>query len=791
MRMKEVAGAFEQYEKLLRDNESIDFGGLIVETLRLLRDRPKILQKFQNQFKYIIVDEFQDTNWAQYEIVKMLVSGSRNIAVVGDDDQSIYKFRGASISNILQFESDYPDTKRVVLTKNYRSGQKILDAAYSFIAQNNPNRLEVTLKDSHGLSKELKSQVEGEGEVRHMHAETLQEEVQSVVKEIQRIHDEEKADWKDIAILVRANDSANPFAAMLERAQIPFSFLAMTGLYRKPVVLDAVALSRLIDQPHDSASLYRILSHPDLGVSADDLLELSQLARRKGRTLFESMRDNVDKLSQEGVTKCKEFMEFLSEMSDYSKRRNVLEVLALALKKSGLYGSLLTLEEGEQLEQISYLQQFFERVRRFVTVSEMTSLHDFLIEFDHERQAGGEGTLKVSEQAGPDEVKIMTVHGAKGLEFEYVFMVNMVDRRFPSSKRSEPIPLPDGLVKEELPEGDVHLEEERRLFYVGMTRAKKRLYLTSAKDYGGAREKKRSRFLLELGLYKDDVNISSINEWMDAEAKTDYVLKYGNDLPIPNTFSFTQFVAYDHCPLQYKFAHILKIPTAGSWAMSFGKTMHNTLQRFFEALVAGGSGAQLSLLQGTSGGAGARGLSVSKEDLLRMYNRAWIDDWYQDEAQRKEYYLSGQAQLSAYYDHLSENVPRPLFLERGFTVKLDDIVIKGRVDRIDQVEGGVEIIDYKTGSPKTHKTISEPDKLQLYLYQLAAKEIFGLEPVKLTFHYLKDNSELSFLGTEKDIDKLRDTIKKRAEGIRSRTFDPTPGFACRFCDFKDICSFRK
>ena len=318
-----------------------------------------------------------------------------------------------------------------------------------------------------------------------------------------------------------------------------------------------------------------------------------------------------------------------------------------------------------------------------------------------------------------------------------------------------------------------------------MTRAKERLYFASGDDYGGARTKKLSRFLHELGYEKPEQSLAAEGSFLDQPSVRDHMLLSGVQLPVPKAFSFTQLVAYDHCPLQYKFAHILKIPTFGGPALSFGKTMHNTLQAFFEEVLEASDAGQQTLFEGEK-----KEKMPSEEHLLELYDRYWLDDWYQSKKQKDQYRAEGEESLRSSYKQLQTDPPTPIFLERGFTIKIDDIVVRGRVDRIDQVEDGVEIIDYKTGSPKTEKDLSSTDKMQLMLYQLAAKELFGLEPKRLTFHYLKDHSRVSFLATDDELDALKDKIRKQITAIRARQFDPSPGFMCRYCDFKDICPFR-
>jgi DNA helicase-2/ATP-dependent DNA helicase PcrA len=367
----------------------------------------------------------------------------------------------------------------------------------------------------------------------------------------------------------------------------------------------------------------------------------------------------------------------------------------------------------------------------------------------------------------------------------------MVDQRFPTRQRTDAIPLPAGLLPEAERTGDWHLEEERRLFYVAMTRAKDGLFLTSADDYGGARKRKLSRFMAEADFAAPrSPEVGVAEDWlMRAAAKpaTDKAAPFV--IHLPKQFSFTQLTAFRTCPLQYKYAHVLKIPVFGKWTFSFGKTMHNALHQFFLRWIERTSAQQGSLFAPpTAIAPGA--VPVSREELMRFYEDAWIDEWYADDQQREEYRRRGRLALADYHGKLTAAPPEPLALEQSFTLKFGPVVIKGRIDRIDRLADGVRIIDYKTGKPKKAETLERGDKEQLFLYQIAAKEVLGLEPKMLTYHYLEDNSEVDFFATPEELNKLREEIVERVEKIRHSAFSATPGFHCRFCDFNDICEYR-
>ncbi len=811
-RQQELAGAYHTYQQLLLENNALDFGDLIAYTLKLFTARPKILAKYQQQFKYVLVDEFQDTNWAQYELIKMLALPQNNITVVCDDDQAIYKFRGASVSNVLQFKSDYPDAKQIALTMNYRSAQKILDASYAFIQANNPNRLETQLE---GLSKRLVSgrhSVTGapspsDGQIEHIHASTLEDEARQTIDRIFELH-QNGVSLSEFAILVRANDSALPFIQHLEMRGLPYQFMALRGLYRKPIILDTLALLHVVDQPMHSQSVYRVLSHPAIGIKPNDLIQLTHECYRRGKSLIDVMNlaMTLRGVAPETSERCAELLQTFSRLRSVAARKPVSELFVAAVKEAGLLGYVSTLSERDQQENFRLLQQLYQRMKGFESITADHSLRRFLEELEHEQASGDEGALKMDPEVGPETVKIMTIHAAKGLEFGHVFIVNLVDRRFPTSEKKDAIPLPDALIKEQLPQGDIHLEEERRLMYVALTRAKDAVYLTSADDYGGLRKKKLSRFLVEMGFERfERGQVGNQESSTQPDRKflipdltpSDRYQATNAHITIPKAFSYTQLAAFETCPLQYKFAHVLHVPVFGRYQMSFGKTMHGTLQRFFEMWKERSKQPQQTLfdvgagLPGTSKGRETPPIPVSIDELLALYADQWINEWYENDAQREDYRQRGQKSLRDYYAKIEVNHPEPLHLEKGFTVKFGDVTVRGRIDRVDAIDGGVEIIDYKTGKPKTE--LEAQEKRQLMIYQIAATECFNppLVPVKLTYHYLENNSTVSFLGTPEQLDELRADIIATARAIQDSDFKATPSFKCDYCDFSSICEFRQ
>ena len=792
-RIKEVANAYHAYQYLLLENGFLDFGDLINYCLKLFKKRPLVLEKYREKFKYILVDEFQDTNWAQYELIKILSAPKNNLVVCADDDQAIYRWRGASFSNIIQFKKDFPEAKQISLVNNYRSFQNILDLAYKFIKFNDPDRLEFVNK----IDKKLISRQSGEGEIEHISAKNLNEEVNKIINKILEILKKDKeANYNDFAILVRANDAANHFVKALERAGLPYQFLASRGLYSKPIILDIVSYFKLLDNYHESSAVYRILNIGFLDIPVEDIMKLTRYSSRKTKSLYEAMDELslIPGISQEGSEKIISVFSLIKKHSALCREKLTSEMLSLFLEESGY---LKYLVGKESKEQIDFITQFYKKIKDFEAAGVEPTLNNFVKEINLEIESGEEGKIQFDQEQGPDMIKIMTIHGAKGLEFKYVFLVNMVDKRFPTIERKDLIELPEDMIKDIKPKGDVHLQEERRLCYVAMTRAKKGLYFTSAFDYGGARKKKLSRFLSEMG---------------HNEIITNYELRIMNDLTtekpapiekrekikaeyLPEQFSYSQLAAFEKCPLQYKFNFILRVPVRGKAVFSFGKTMHNALFMFLKAAAENSAKSQDNLF-------GFSGKKIKLEDkgnfpgldyFMDIYEKSWIDEWYGDKKQKEEYYKLGKKIVRDAHSEFLKNPPKVLkigqefALEMPFNLKIGERSLRGVVDRIDEMEDGVAIIDYKTG--KTKEKLEADDKEQLLIYQIAAEEIFKIKPKILTYYYLEEGKKTSFIGFETDKNDLKEKITQEISRIKESDFSATPGWHCGFCDFKDICDF--
>ncbi|MBI4135830.1 ATP-dependent helicase [Candidatus Uhrbacteria bacterium] len=780
-RLYEVANAYHVYQQLLLEKGVFDFGDLINYTLKLLRTRPRARAELNRRFKYILVDEFQDTNFAQYELCKLLAAPKNNLTVVGDDDQAIYKFRGASISNILAFKKDFPTSRDVLLIENYRSTQNILDLSYKFIQQNNPYRLEVTLgvsldngkagnAEKPALSKQLKSARDGAGEIQYIQYHSASEEAEGVIKKMMELSKTEKTGWSDFAILLRANASAPVFLQALKRHGIPFTYVANRGLYFEPIVLEILGFLRVLDNPENSDALYQVFSRDPFKLPHQDLVALAGFARMKAVSLISAANAApAPELSAEGQAALTRFFKLFAELTIFAREHTVSELYIKVVRDLGIEERVAhpALERDAQ-----YLVAFYRRIEEFIRDAEDKHLHAFLEQLELELSAGEEGTLPSDAQADPDTVKVITVHSAKGLQWRYVFLPHLIDRRFPSTERREPIELPRELIKETLPEGDVHLQEERRLFYVAMTRARDGIFFSCARDYSGKTARKPSLFLHELGFVekgalKSRTKIVHAMPQLHVKAEVS-AMRY----TLPEQFSFSSVSAFKKCPLEYKFRHLLKLPGPGAGQLSFGVTIHKTLEEFLKLWVARQRSAQGNLF---ADAASVKPTLPAFTELKALYEKFWIDNWYASAQQKKEYKeKSGPRQLKNFYDTFIAAPPTPKYLEAFFKVSIGPHKFVGKIDRIDSAEEGSIIIDYKTGAT-TREKLNTVDREQLIIYQIAAREFLD-EKIKNAVYWYLDPNEFSgdFVATEKQMESVRgkytEEIDKIVETIKTDSF---------------------
>jgi len=791
---RELAATYAKYEELMTRDGCVDFGDQIVQVLRLLRRRPYVLGAYQRRFRYILVDEFQDTNHAQFELVKLLAARHSNVAVVGDEDQAIYRFRGAAISNILGFLDVYHDAAQIVLTENYRSTQEILDDAYRLIVHNNPDRLEVR----NGINKRLTA-VAGRGHPPvHWHYETGTQEADAVAETIR-----EKiaaGTWKpdDVAILVRGNADADQFLRSLNVKSVPWTFSGNSGLYDRPEIRLLIAFLRALVHTDESVSLHYLASSDLYEVPIVDLTRCSTHADRRHVHLFDVLRrageisELRDQISEAGHAAIRHLVGDLERYMELGREMPTGELLYQFIRDSGWLMRLYREETARDVAEAKNITKFFDRVQAAARTLRYDNVREFVKHLDALIDAGEDPAVAEADVETP-AVRVLTVHKAKGLEFPVVFLVNLVQEKFPSRRRRDALDLPIDMMKAVLPTGDYHQQEERRLFYVGMTRARRELYLTSASDYGGTRERKVSQFVLEaLDLPRDATRpfkarpVEEIEHFAPApEAVEALLVPLAPDAEI--TLSHKQIDDYQTCPLKYFNVHVKRIPIRRHHAVAYGAVVHKVVEYYLTRRAVGNY--------------------TPLDDLLAIYERAWAgEDILHDrpgvsrepaegfltrehEEARK---AAGRDALRRFWNQEEADGVKPTYVEKEFGFTLGPNRVRGRYDRVDEDLLGAVIIDYKTSEVTRQKDADRrvAGSLQLKMYALAWREMTGALPQRVELRFIDSAVVGRHSPTAEDAEAAITAVEAAAAGIRARRFDATPSWgACRSCAYNQICPY--
>lgn len=768
----ELASAYKVYSEIKLKESKMDFGDLITWTIRLFKERPNVLKKYQTQFKHVLVDEFQDTNYSQYELIKLLCPvdmGDRSLLAVGDDSQSIYKFRGAAISNILEFRDDYPGVELVSLVDNYRSSQIILDSSYRLIQNNNPDSLESKL----GLSKRLTSHVTfGDPIVKAVQLDHIDNEVEYVITTLLATLAKDPAySYKDVAIMARANSHLDPFVLGLRKYGLPYQLVGNRGLYDRDEVKDVIALLKIIVNPLDTHVLYRALNIASFNISNEEITKLYAESKLRTKSLWESLTESEN-------NEVKGFLSVINDFKANITKESPSQFIFTLLSQINYLKQYMEPETVENNLSIRNLDIFMTKVKAFEISyrkenREIPTIINFLDHLELLIEAGENPAQAEIEDI--DTINLLTVHSSKGLEFPIVFMVNLVSDRFPTRSRTDEIEIPEDLIKETLPEGNAHIQEERRLFYVGMTRAQRFLYLVSSVSYGGKRAKKPSGFIEETGLpleeladFKSELSETIVTKYGDVIAGFRDAAAKSIKAYDPKTMSYSQIEVYKTCPLKYKYCYVVNLPTAPNHVFSFGNTIHKTLYDFHNALVFE--------------------KDISLEDLYTLYDKHWEPLGYISEEHRLQRYEDGKNVLKDYYLKNKDLKINHVALEKEFRLKIDGITFTGKIDRVDKHDDGtIEIIDYKTGKYKDQKIIDKDD--QVTYYAMGIKEALGIDAKHLTYYFLEEGKQVTTTRTEHDYSEKKKEIIEIVNAMREGKFEATPGYHCNYCPYNTFCPF--
>jgi len=792
---QEVARAYAASEALLREKKRLTFGALLARGVALLAGDAALRASLRQRFRYILADEFQDTNIAQLELLSHLSSDSRNVVVVGDNDQAIYRFRGASFASLKLFLERFGGSRgrnamrvedvasasdcQLALTENYRSTPNILRVAAQVIAQNETGA---------GFPKKTLLPTRPEGKrVRIAEVGSKEEEALWVAGEVARLREAGGA-WGEFAVLYRQHAHRDELVAELRRRGIPFHIRNLSIL-EHPLVRDVLAYLRLIGRPFDDIAAARALSAPAWGFTAVELVRLAErAARRRGSSFLEMLAQPQSELPFSPASgAAHELLEIIATERKALGERSASEVLSWLLEWLEVHE-----RAGEQARR--YVLQLEKFVREWEKKSESRGLIEFLDYLDYFEQAGGRANLE--EDPPGDAVQLMTVHAAKGLEFPHVFILRMNQGDFPVRQRRRVLEFPEALMKEELPKGDFHIQEERRLFYVALTRARDCLTLTTVADGRSKPSVFLDDMLLDPAVKRRDIlqvvpriplgpaePADSRQTATGAPAApglfpaapaprifcrvAEWAETFHPAMPEPLQLSASAIEVYRGCPQRYLFSRRWSLPEGPRAAMSFGSVMHTTIKRFIGEM--------------------RKGRTLPFEELAAIYEQEWTSAGYEDSYQEAEYKREGLEQLRAFRAAAAAAKPAVLEQEKAFELALDNnVVITGRMDQINSLgQRDVEIVDYKTGRPKPASAAHKD--LQLSLYALAAREVLELNPARLVFHYLQMNEAQIVQRDAKQLAEAEAIVQEVAADIRAGEFGARPGYACRTCPFKLIC----
>jgi DNA helicase-2/ATP-dependent DNA helicase PcrA len=791
-KQQEIARVYRESEALLRERRLLTFGTQLMGGVTLLRNDPELLATLRARYRYILVDEFQDTNIAQLELLHLLAGERRNLLVVGDHRQAIYRFRGASFGSFAHFLDKYAGASpaerarvQMPLRRNYRSTRRILR-----VANEVERHLVMPAEQPKDFQDTSLVAEKSDGErIRVVTLASADEEARWIAAEIARLHGA-GARWRSMAVLYRMHTHRERLVAALKARGVPFVIRNLSILDHR-LVRDILAYVRLTADLRDDVACARVLAAPAWGLEAQDLQRLAErVDKAHGGSLWDTIESAQGELAFDaGGAGLKALVALMKDLRTRARELPALEWFDELLGR---------LEIGVAVSEQD--RKYVARLRQFIfewqPKSETRRLRELAEYLDYFEQANGQ--INLEEEHG-DAVQLMTVHAAKGLEFDHVFVIHLVHRGFPSGEKPHVLEFPKELMKEQLPSGDFHIQEERRLFYVALTRARERLTLTTVV----AKRSKPSPFLDDIlmaaavqradvqqiaperaaesaatpaaaagegeaggaALFEQERARSLVGSRVGQWAET-----YRPPLADPLALSASAIDTFETCPQKYLFSQMWRIRTGARAALSFGNVMHATIREFVNQL--------------------RKGRRLPFEEVAAIYEREWTSAGYEDTYQEQEYKKDGLAQLRAFHESTLAAPPDVLAQERVFTLPLANrVVLTGRMDQVNRAGGPaeklVEIVDYKTGRPKTDAQAKKD--LQLSVYALAAREVYGEAVARLVFYNVQNNEAVGATRDAKQLGRAEEDVQEVAAEIRAGNFPAKVGYPCKACEFRLIC----
>jgi DNA helicase-2/ATP-dependent DNA helicase PcrA len=769
-RWQEIARVYTNSMRLLERDKLGTFGMMIRNAVRLLESDAALLERERRKARFILIDEFQDCNSSNIILAQLLAGDEQNIFAVGDPDQAIYRFRGASSAAFEEFQKRFPQTDGVVLDENQRSRGNILRVAYAAINENPPvQSLGERVKFQRAQlesGRDRRDQEEGrfvfDEPVEIVLSDSHEGEAAVIGGEIAQLRSNLGADECSMAVLYRQHMQREDLMAELAARDIPFIVTGLNVL-ETAMARDLLALAGAVGNDNDVDSLFRVCALPEFHVSADDLRK--KLGTPGGPKSFRAVLQTVESAAPV-LEAVKQARVFITE-----QKLSAEAAITYLVRQFGLP------EHDPVVQAILRFAAAWEK-KAFVKDA---SLPEFVQYLEYYQQGRGILPLYTEEQMAelerrhPEAVQLMSVHAAKGLEFSHVWLLRVTSGAFPTYFKESLFEFPPAL-RSSIAVGEgklVHDQEERRLFYVAITRARDRLSIGS-RPGKGKKDPTPPGFLRPLigdRRLKSSLTTRSSDGLRSAKLPLE-PSPVGAWMLLPPVFAKDEMAlsanavqSYSTCPMKFKLERDWRIPGEAAAAMQYGFAIHTVLKHYYDPA------------------AHAKELSV--DDAIAAFRHEFAKGYIDDPVQRKMYEERGEDQLRTLLNASPRGSVNVIAAEHKFSFKLGGREIRGRIDRIDQLEDGVvRVIDYKTGIPKDRKFAEE--SLQLSIYAMAVAQM-NLSPRELVLINVQDNSYAVAGRTAKQLDTARQEIADAAEGISRGEFDPSPGSHCRWCDYKSLC----
>ena len=769
-RWKEIARVYRNAMRLLERENMGTFGMMIRNAVRLLQSDGGLLERERQKARFMLIDEFQDCNSSNIILAELLAGPEQNIFAVGDPDQAIYRFRGASSAAFEEFQKRFPQTAGVVLDENQRSRGNILKVAFAAINENPPvQSLGGRVKFQRApleSGRDRRDQQEGrfvfDEPVEIVLSPAHVGEAVTIAEEIEQLRSQLRPGDRSMAVLYRQHLQREDVMAELAARGIPFIVIGLNVL-ETAMARDLLALASAACNDNDAESLFRVCALPKFQVPPDELRR--KLGAAAGQKSFRAVLQTLEAAAPV-LAEVKEARQFAAQPK---------------LDAEGAFTYLVRkFDLPEQDPVIRAILRFAADWKKKPLVRE-GSLREFLEYLEHYEKGRGiiplftEDQMAELERQYPDAVQLMTVHSAKGLEFSHVWLLRVTSGAFPTYFKENLFEFPPAL-RSSIAVGDsklVHEQEERRLFYVAITRSRDRLSIGS-RPGKGKKDPTPPGFLRNL---IGDRKLSEALRTRQQNGATSAKLplepsSIGQWMLLPPAFdkdtmklSANAVQSYSTCPMKFKLERDWKIPGEAAAAMQFGFAMHTVLKNFYDPAP------------------GARELSVV--DAVEAFKSEFAKGYIDDPVQKRIYEDRGAVQLRALLEANPRGSADVMATEHRFSFKLGAREIVGRIDRIDRLEdGAVRVIDYKTGTPKDRKFAEE--SLQLSIYAMAVEQM-KLAARELVLVNVQDASEASACRTAKQLSDAQEKIEEAAEGIAAGEFEPRTGQHCRWCDFQRLC----